>query len=229
MEVWAHSRHPIAGKDGDAKVFCEHLLDSATTVIDANPTSHVNPSILLEDEIVDDDILDSLPFLEDETRDALSDILNGVEDHFEPIATPPTKILLYVEYEGNQIFKSTLVSQLNGNPFLSKDRLIRVKNSFCFYNNEAYLNATSLSFSIFLGLGSDAGVYFLEQRNTMISSTVKAVAKRKQGWPSKNGIATCVLNGVDEGTWWVGRVQKIRRKVGTKWGSSHQPVDLQNR
>jgi len=51
----------------------------------------------LEDEIVDDDIMDSLLFLEDEPQDALSEILNGVEDHFESIATPPTKILSYVE------------------------------------------------------------------------------------------------------------------------------------
>jgi hypothetical protein len=54
-------------------------------------------STLLEDEIVDDDIMDSLLFLEDEPQDALSEILNGVEDHFESIATPPTKILSYVE------------------------------------------------------------------------------------------------------------------------------------
>ena len=111
------------------------------------------PFTLVEDEIVDDDILDSLLFLEDETRDALSKILNGVEDHFEPIATPPTKILPYVEYEGNQIFKSTLISQLNGNghPFLSKDRLMRVKKSIYFNNSE--VNVASSSSTMFLGLG----------------------------------------------------------------------------
>ena len=58
---------------------------------------------------------------------------------------------------------------------------------------------------------------------------MKVVAKGKRMWPSKNGTATCVLNGVDERTWWVGRVQKIRRKMGTQWDSSHQPIDLQNR
>jgi hypothetical protein len=79
---------------------------------------------------------------------------------------------------------------------------------------------------MFLDFGSDAGVYFLQRSNTTISSTVKVVAKQKKMRPSKNGTAICVLNGVDEGTWWVGRVQKIRRKVDTQWGLSHQPIDL---
>ena len=38
-------------------------------------------------------------------------------------------IMTYVEGErGFEFFKSTLVSQLNGNPTLSKDRLIQIKN-----------------------------------------------------------------------------------------------------
>jgi hypothetical protein len=36
------------------------------------------------------------------------------------------KIVPIVEYSGNVIFKSTLVSQFNGNSFLSKDRLTKV-------------------------------------------------------------------------------------------------------
>jgi hypothetical protein len=35
-----------------------------------------------------------------------------------------TRVLAVVEYSGHPIYKSTLVSQLNGNPFLSKDQLI---------------------------------------------------------------------------------------------------------
>ena len=150
---------------------------------------------------MDDDILDSLRFLDDETRNVLSKILNGVEDHFEPIATPPTKILPSVEYERNQLFKSTLVSQLNGNPFLSKGELIRKKNPIYFNNSEDCLSAIFSSSTMFLGLDLDAGVYFLQRNNTTISSTVRVVAKQKKGRPSKNGTATCVLNGVEHGGW----------------------------
>jgi len=38
---------------------------------------------------------------------------------------------------------------------------------------------------------------------------------------------TCVLNEVDEGTWCIGKVQKMRLKVGTCWGNCKQSIDLQ--
>ena len=37
------------------------------------------------------------------------------------------------------------------------------------------------------------------------------------------------MSGGDEGKWMLGRVQKIRRRSGTKWVFSWQPVDLQNK
>ena len=38
------------------------------------------------------------------------------------------------------------------------------------------------------------------------------------------------MQGVDEGTWWVGRIQKMRRRAGgNSWGSLKHPVDLANR
>lgn len=40
-----------------------------------------------------------------------------------------SKIVHVIQNDGHSIFKSTLVGQLNGNPFLSKDRLARVRNS----------------------------------------------------------------------------------------------------
>jgi len=42
------------------------------------------------------------------------------------------KVLPFVEYGGHNIYKSTLVSQLNANSFLSKDKLIRVKKFHLF-------------------------------------------------------------------------------------------------
>jgi hypothetical protein len=38
-----------------------------------------------------------------------------------------------------------------------------------------------------------------------------------------------VVDGSSDGIWYVGRVQRIRRRYGKKWGVSRQPIDLQNR
>ena len=38
------------------------------------------------------------------------------------------------------------------------------------------------------------------------------------------------MQGVDQGTWWIGRIQKMTRGVsGNSWGLLKQPVDLANR
>ena len=59
------------------------------------------------------------------------------------------------------MFKSTLVSELNGNPFLSKDRLTRVQNSIYLNNVEEYMSAANSEKTCLLGLGSDYAVYFV--------------------------------------------------------------------
>ena len=45
----------------------------------------------------------------------------------------------------------------------------------------------------------------------------------------KRGTPVVVSAGSDSGSWWIGRIQKIRRSYGTKWGSSRNPIDLMNR
>jgi hypothetical protein len=115
-----------------------------------------------------------------------------------------------VEFEGQKIYKSTLVSQLNSNPFLSKDRLARVKTSLYFNNSDAYLAAAESSSTCMLGIGCDCGVYFVDDE-------VETV-----------GTPTIIFNAIEKGTWYIGRVQRIRRRVGKKWGISRQPVDLLN-
>lgn len=69
----------------------------------------------------------------------------------------------------------------------------------------------------------------MQRDTTTMTSSVKAAVRRSRGRPSKNLQATCVLSGVDHGTWCIGRVQKMRRKVSTRWGNCRQPIDLQNR
>jgi hypothetical protein len=75
----------------------------------------------------------------------------GCENAFCPI----------VKYQGNKIYKFTLVSQLNANPFLSKDRLTCVRKSMYFNNLNVYLIATSSNSTCLLGLGNNCGVYFV--------------------------------------------------------------------
>ena len=90
----------------------------------------------VEEDVVDDGV-QPLVVVESKTRDIISDVLNRHKDQ----VSNPDKVVAYVEFDGNRIFKSTLVGQVNGNPFLSKDRLTRVKKSLYFNNNEDYLNA----------------------------------------------------------------------------------------
>lgn len=60
-------KRPIVGEDGAAQIFRKHLVETITTMIDADPIGHVNPYTLLENEILDDNKLDSFLFLKDET------------------------------------------------------------------------------------------------------------------------------------------------------------------
>ena len=86
--------------------------------------------------------------------------------------------------------------------------------------------AADSSSSCLLGLGCDCAVYFLHtpEENTSIVGS-----KRGRGSKSKVGKPTPISNATEEGSWWLGRVQRIRRRVGTKWGLSRQPVDLMNK
>ena len=57
-----------------------------------------------------------------------------------------------------------------------------------------------------------------------------AAKRRGKSRAARAGNATSVLQGVDKGTWWVGRIQKMRRRGGGRsWGSLKHLVDLANR
>jgi hypothetical protein len=49
-----------------------------------------------------------------------------------------------------------------------------------------------------------------------ISSIVKVVEQQKMGTQGRRR-ATNILQFMDNGKWWLGRMQKMRRKVGSKW------------
>lgn len=95
-------------------------------------------------------------------------------------------------YNNVRIYKLTLVSHLNANPFLSKDTLIRVKNSIFFNNSKVYLVAVSSMSAMLLGLGCDCGIYFVQRSTVVLLSTIKAIAKRAKGRCPKRDTTTNV-------------------------------------
>jgi hypothetical protein len=58
-------------------------------------------------------------------------------------------IYLIMEYERNKIFKSTLVSQFNTNPFLFKDRFNMSEEIHVFQNLDVYLITASFGSTFF--------------------------------------------------------------------------------
>jgi hypothetical protein len=121
-----------------------------------------------------------------------------------------------VKYSGKLLHKSTLVSELNGNPCLSKDRLTRIRNFVYFNNAEDYLSTSSLSSTCLVGLGTDCGVYFDQDETTATPSICRAAQKRSRQTMERKRQPVVVSAAADSGSWWIGRVQKIRRSYGTK-------------
>jgi hypothetical protein len=68
------------------------------------------------------------------------------------------------------MYKSTLVSQLNGNLLLFKDRSTQVKNSIYFNNSDDYLHSGTLEYTCLIEIGSDCGVFFKQKSNTFMST-----------------------------------------------------------
>ena len=81
----------------------------------------------IEDGVVDDGLQLST-LVEEETRDVIMNLLNQAENQVTSVQGAG-KILPTVKLDGYIIYKSTRVLQLNGNSFLSKDRLVRIKHN----------------------------------------------------------------------------------------------------
>ena len=62
-----------------------------------------------------------------------------------------------------------------------------------------------------------------------MSSVCKAVGKRGRPRKRPSLQESNIYDGVDEGCWWLDGVQKVRKKVGNRWGISRAPINLQNR
>jgi hypothetical protein len=175
--AYVPTKSPVPGEDGDCEVL-RHALELEEF---ADAADEASRAVTKENEDVDD-LLDAATVAEIEARDVICTMLDNHESQVQDIASPE-KVIPFVEYDGNVIYKSTLVSQLNGNPFLSKDRLIRVRNFVYFNNSKEYMKAANASNTCFLGLGSDCVVYMLQRSSTRKSQVSKAVGKR--GRPRK--------------------------------------------
>ena len=226
---WAYvaPEKPVPGEDGDAEVLRESLSGQVDGECAEGEDENIDHDMSVADG-VEEDGQEDLRVAEEECRDAILEMLDSVEPSVGLPTTGETsapKILPVVEYMGKAIFKSTLVAELNGNPFLSKDRLTRIKNFVYFNNDEDYMSAANSKTTALLGLGTDCEVLFKQSSTLGQSSGVRAAQKRNR-YSAKVGRPTAVSGGVDIGTWWLGRVQKIRRKLGTKWGLCRNPVDL---
>jgi hypothetical protein len=218
--AYVPTKTPIPGEDGDGEVL-RHTLEQSECAANDDADVETSDNAEVEGEA------DATCLLENEARDAIRSMLDEHERQLEDIPRPQT-VIPYVTYSGNVIYKSTLVSQLNGNPFLSKDRLTRVRNSVYFNNSEDYVSAANLSSTCLLGLGCDCVVYFMQRPSTTMTSAARVAGRRGKRKGAKAGPSN-IYDGVDEGCWWLGRVQKMRKKVGNRWGICRQPFDLMNR
>ena len=160
---------PLPREDGDCEVLCHNL--------EANQPDVGGPAAGKEYK---DNPQQTAIEMEAKAADVITEMLNAHEE-LMPAIIPEIAIVPFVQYEGKQIFKNTLVSQLNGNPFLSKDQLTRVQNSIYFNNLEEYLAAANSMDTCILGLGSNCVVYMVQRSSTTWSRVSKAVGWRHGG------------------------------------------------
>ena len=72
-------------------------------------------------------------------------------------------------------------------------------------------------------------MYFEEDETINTPSTCRAAQRRSRQNSQRTRVPIVVSSGAKSVSSWIGRVQKIRRSYGTKWGISRNPIDLLNR
>ena len=133
--------------------------------------------------------------MESEWRHELNGILDSVDENVN-ISTKPV-----VELDGKDMYKSCLVSQLNGNSTLSKNRLTKVRNGVYFRRDE---RAPKKGVAIGSGIGSNCAVLF-ESNSIVVSERT-----------TRKDVSQSTKHDISSGTWYIGRVQRIRKKDGNR-------------
>jgi hypothetical protein len=198
--TYKQSKELVAGEDGDAEVMRVALETGVD--LDEGDAGHSAS----EGDV--DDGVDPRVLFENEARDIIFDVRSGVQCSNDGTgARTSAPMVLYcptVNMSGKVVYKSTLVNELNGNPFLSKDRLTRIHNSIYFNNSEDYLSAAASNSTCLLGLGRDCGVFFVESQSHAVGSATKVAKNRSRkgrlGGPSNVHVAA------SSSTWWLDRV-----------------------
>ncbi|KAL3680514.1 hypothetical protein R1sor_023470 [Riccia sorocarpa] len=157
-----------------------------------------------DDDIGDD--IDDLSVVGHETRQVMTEMFNDALSE-----KSLTKVDPMVSLEGHMIYKATLVSQLVGNPTLSKDRLTRIKQSVYFNGVKPKPRVEGVPVCI-MDIGSDCAVLFDTTRTNVLTRS----KKRKRSSPTSKEV-------------WFGRIQKIKRKYNGKWGKTRAEIDLLDR
>ncbi|KAL2620413.1 hypothetical protein R1flu_000618 [Riccia fluitans] len=121
-----------------------------------------------------------------------------------------------VSYEGHEMYKASLVSLLVGNPILSKDRLIRIKQSVYFNGVKPKPRIDGVPVCI-MDIGLDCAVLF-DGLHNLFNISSRGLRTGQKG--RRDGQTNQV---------WFGRVQKIRMKYNGKWGKSRSEIDLLDR
>ena len=175
-------------------------------LVDNSPPSHSTSIFQPSSFMVLND--SELKTMESEWRHKFDGILDFVDEN----VNITTKTV--VELDGKDMCKYCLVSQLNGNPTLSKDRLNKVRNGVYFRRDE---RAPQKGVAIGFGIGSDCAVFFESEYIVVAEHT-----RRK-------GVYQSTKRGVFCGTWYIGRVQIIRKKDGNRVFEYHNEIDLLDR
>ncbi|KAL2644063.1 hypothetical protein R1flu_011650 [Riccia fluitans] len=121
-----------------------------------------------------------------------------------------------VSYEDHEMYKASLVSLLVGNPTLSKDHLIRIKQSVYFNGVKPKPRVDGVPVCI-IDVGSDCTVLF-DGLHNLFNISSRGLRTGQKG--RRDGQTNQV---------WFGRVQKIRMKYNGKWGKSRSEIDLLDR
>ncbi|KAL3699442.1 hypothetical protein R1sor_017464 [Riccia sorocarpa] len=111
-----------------------------------------------------EDGVDDLTLLGNETRHVMSEVLQQISSEDQEVKKYDSMVV----YDGHAIYKATLVSQLVGNPTLSKDRLTRIKQSIFFNGVKQKPRVDGVPVCI-LDIGSDCAVLFDTERTGRIS------------------------------------------------------------
>ena len=183
---------PICGEDGDMEVLHEDIREKEQELQRRAELHKIQPigKTDMEEELLDDGV-PALRTAESEMHDIILELLSGHEDQVRDRLTL-VKVVAFVEFDRHWIFKSTLVGQLNSNPFLSKSKLTLVKKSLYFNNSEDYLNVAQCLNTCFVGIGSDVEVYFMQHSTITRSSSVIA-AKKGQRSRLVRSVSLCQL------------------------------------